>query len=493
MVKQPLPKKNFFDRVVQNTFFVSISKLLEVATSVAVIAILARHLSINSMGVYLLAIAIGAFFETAVNFGLMQLTVREISRNHHRGADIFAEIMRAQSMLILVFLILFGVGLIFIWPRDVLFAKCLILSILYQAVVMVYGRNITAVFQAYERMHWDTLLVFIYQLLIMVGVLYIVYGLKAGAVAVLVLFLSASIFKVAGGMVLVHCKMFRLQLRVRQQEGVIKYVAASWPMALQDIVRQGNARLGIVLIGLFSSRFQVALFTASMRIILRFRILVVTVLRNMLPEFSRQSMQDPDKMGHYFENSARWVFALGTAIAVVVAANGGLLAHLLLGGKYQSAAVCFEILSLFIPFLFFDILTVNILLAFNRQRVSLINAFFGFGVHFGIAMSVIPIWAAKGAALAFVSSFPLIGILNYRALCRLLPLDGFLAQHWMLPASGAITIFATFLSRQMCFVMETMVMLVLYVLLLTITRQLKTEDLRILNRLAGKLLFRRRP
>jgi O-antigen/teichoic acid export membrane protein len=284
-------------------------------------------------------------------------------------------------------------------------------------------------------MYWETLLLTLQQIFSVVGVLFVVYYLDGGPVLIFTVFLITAAVKTIIAYTVVHKKLFKLSIKCGSKDQIHQYFSESWPIALQDSLRQGNIRIGILLLGIMSNHTQVAYFAAPFRILVRVRILMFSLIRPLLPEFSRQAILNRQVLARYFEVASRWMILIGTFITGILWFFSEYIVLLILGDDFKGAVIPFKIMTLFIPFIFFIFLSLYVLYACNSQQHALKNSLAGLMTNIILILLLIPKFQATGAAVAFVVSCIVISALHLRLICRILPLPRFIIGQWPLPVS----------------------------------------------------------
>jgi O-antigen/teichoic acid export membrane protein len=136
-------------RVVRNTSYLLIARIITVAIGAATSILTARYLGTSSFGVLGFALAFTAIFGVLIDFGLSMLTTREVARDPALASKYLANIIVMRLFLggavVAVIALLVNV---MAYPQQTIYVTFIIsLSVVMNAV----AGTIAALFQAFQK------------------------------------------------------------------------------------------------------------------------------------------------------------------------------------------------------------------------------------------------------------------------------------------------------------------------------------------------------
>ncbi|MEA1968687.1 MAG: oligosaccharide flippase family protein [Thermodesulfobacteriota bacterium] len=395
-----------------NIFFVFIASMIEMVSSLILIALLTRSFEPKVVGTYFLAIAAGGICQAVVNFGLYPVAVRELSTSTSEKTSVLITFLYVQLIMICVLLLPFLGVIQFLSSYDPYLSRCVLFSVFFQAAVVPFAIIGSAVFQAAGKIYWEAIATFLSQGVIILGVAAGLYFYKIDLIIVFKIICVGSVVKLMFSFFIIHIKLIKLKLFQSSWCLMKGYFLQCWPIALHDLVRQGHTRIGIIMLEVFSTREQVALFAAPFRLLIKTRIIAISFVRPILPVFSRMFMEnDMEKLFRFYKKSFFLLFLVGTILACILSFGSKFFVVLFLGPEFKDAWVCFFIFSWFVPITFVYFLTINLLYAGGAGKQVLTASAVSFVFNCVSAYFLVLKYQAKGGALAFLMSVILLFVM----------------------------------------------------------------------------------
>lgn len=357
-----------------------------------------RELGDVEFGKFSFALALGTIFETLMDFGLHQVTIREVARDKSRATAVLHHTLGIKLLWAtggLAALVLSATLLRHEW--DVRLSCYLIGGAL---VARSFMFTIRGVLQGLERFGWDSLVVLGDRgLLLVLGgtVLWFGYGLLG---------LSAA-FVVARGAALV----LGAWLTQAQLGGVgIEYDRDVWrdlqksavPFGLFLVVLNLYSYIDSVMLGVMKGDVETGIYGAAYKVYEGVGYLPGVIASVLTPRLS--SLYVTDRAAH--RQLVVSGLAGSVALALVVTLAGYFLAEpairLLFGSAFVSAAQPFRILCLGLVFVFAIWTLHATAISANKERLLVRAALIGLAVNVSVNLYAIPQLGANGAALATV-------------------------------------------------------------------------------------------
>ncbi len=357
-----------------------------------------RVLGEVEFGKFSFALALGTIFETLMDFGLHQVTIREVARDRSRAASVLHHTLGIKLLWTaggLAALLITATLLRREW--DVRLACYLIGGAL---VARSFMFTIRGVLQGLERFGWDSLVVLGDRgllLILGVGALWAGWGLLG---------LSAAFVVARGGALVLGAWLTQAQLG-----GVgVKYDRDIWrelqksaiPFGLFLVVLNLYAYIDSVMLGVMKGDVETGIYGAAYKVYEGVGYLPGVIASVLTPRLS--SLFVTDRVAHRRLVLTGLGGSVGLALVVTVA--GYVFAEpamrLLFGAGFVVSAQPFRILCFGLTFVF-AIWTLHAMaISANRERLLIRAALVGLVVNVLVNLYAIPSMGASGAALATV-------------------------------------------------------------------------------------------
>lgn len=357
-----------------------------------------RVLGEVEFGKFSFALALGTIFETLMDFGLHQVTIREVARDRSRASEVLQHTLGIKLLWAaggLVALLISATLLRHEW--DVRVACYLIGGAL---VARSFMFTIRGVLQGLEFFGWDSIVVLGDRGLLLVfgvAVLWSGYGLLG---------LSAAFVVARGAAVVLGAWLTRAQLG-----GVgIKYDRDIWrelqksavPFGLFLVVLNLYSYIDSVMLGVMKGDVETGIYGAAYKVYEGVGYLPGVIASVLTPRLS--SLYVTDRAAH----RKLMLTGLGgsVALALVVTLAGYLLAEpamqLLFGERFLVSAAPFRILCFGLVFVFAIWTLHATAISANREKLLIRASLIGLAVNVAVNAWAIRHYGASGAALATV-------------------------------------------------------------------------------------------
>jgi len=161
-------------RIARNAAVLLISQVFSYLLTFVYMALIARHLGAGGFGILSFALAFTAMFSILVDLGLQQLAVREVARDNSLAAKYLANMTTMRLILgVGTFgLIALTVNLLHYPPQTITCIYLIGASVIFMALAQMFY----AIFQAFERMEYQSIGQALNAGLVLIGV---ILGVKA--------------------------------------------------------------------------------------------------------------------------------------------------------------------------------------------------------------------------------------------------------------------------------------------------------------------------
>ena len=400
--------KNFFNRIPNfkkyfaNVFWLISEKVFSLGISLVAGIFVARHLQPEGYGMLNYAISFVAIFASFSHLGIDNILVRELATSPKRKDEILGSCYVLKSVGSLTLFVVVGGILIFFMDNP---------PVTNLLIVIIASAEVFKAFDVVKSFYASKV-----QAKRFVRVQVIV-NLVGNSLKILLIFLDAPIvwfgvvtalnsFGNGMGFLYTYWKLEGSPLNwVFRKSVAMMFLRESWPITLQGLALQTQARIDQVMLGNLMNNYEVGQYSVAMRFIEIFAFVPVLLVNNFAPAVAKAKVASQDLYYDRIVNFYRLMFILFLAAALPIFLFGEKLIVLLYGNEYQAAGFLFSLFS--IRLLFANLGSAKSLYVVNESlfKNSLLNAVVGAITNITVNYFLIPIYGAVGALIATVVSF----------------------------------------------------------------------------------------
>ncbi|HZR26951.1 MAG TPA: flippase [Vicinamibacterales bacterium] len=354
--------------------------------------------SVDELGKFSFALLLGGVFETLMDFGLQQVTIRAVARDKSQATTLLHHTLTIKLLWASGALIALVVTANVLRPQQDVRLACYLIG--GSLVFRSYMLTIRGVLQGLEHFGWDAIVVLADRILLLlfgVTALWMGGGLRG---------LAWSFVVARGTALLIAAGITQLRLG-----GVgFRYDADVWrelhktalPLGFFLVVLNLYSYVDGVMLGSMRTDAETGLYAVAYRIYEGFTYGALALSTVLTPRLSALFTSD---RGQHRRLALGGVFAsagLGTVIAVVAFAIATPLLVFLYGPDYAAATAAFRILCVGLPVVFAIWILHSIAISVDRERLLLQTGIIGLVVNVGLNLYAIPHYGQSGAAFATV-------------------------------------------------------------------------------------------
>ena len=358
-----------------------------------------RVLGDVEFGKFTFALMLGGLFETLMDFGLHQVTIRAVARDRSKAPALLQHALAIKLVWAAGTLVLLVATATLLRPQaDVRFACYLIGGSL---VFRSYMLTLRGVLQGLERFGWDSIVLILDRgLLLVCGIAALWAGTGLRGLTIAFVIARGVAFLVSASFT--HFQLGGLGLRYDRDVWRDLHTTAL-QLGFFLIVLNLYQYVDSVMLGAMRTDAETGLYGAAFKIYEGFTYAPLAISSVLTPRLSELFVRD--RAQH------RRLFAVGlagsTALGVLVAAAGFLLATpilvLLFGADFAAATTSFRILCAGLPIVFAIWILHAAAISVDRERLLLKTGLIGLAVNVGLNLYVIPRYGGNGAAFATVA------------------------------------------------------------------------------------------
>ena len=334
-------------RIAKNTTILLVAQVASYLLSFFYMMYTARYLGPASFGILSFAVAFTGIFTVFSDLGLQLLTVREVARDKSLAPKYLVNV---SLMKIILVTITFGLIALTInlmgYPHETILVVYLLgLSIVFSAFTQMFY----SIFQAFERMEFQSIGQMLNAALILGGVIFAIrYGF--GVVGVASLFVIASIIALAYSFAIMKLKFSNSTLAL-----VAKAVEFDWsfwkptikqalPFGLIALFAAIFYSMDTVMLSFIKGDAVVGWYNAAYRMVLVLLFIPAAWSSAIFPVMSKFYITSSDSLRFSFEKSFKYLAMLGIPIGVGTTLLAQRFILLIFGIEYAPSVIALQIL-----------------------------------------------------------------------------------------------------------------------------------------------------
>lgn len=393
------------ENLVRNLLWMSWSGAVSIANSVLLWVFIARLRDVEELGRFTIVMGLYALFFTVCSMGLVPYLTSEISRRSEEKtiADFIGSAAGFLTISGFICAVLMTAAGFFVSTSSEVRISTAILSLAMLPTGLISLSEATAIAYGKTRLiAFATTLENLLRTIIPLTLLWSGFDMAAICISFVVVRFIALIvyFPLARG--------FFDKFTFAKDE-FIKILKVTPTFAGTIIFAAINWQAAVILLGKVSTEAEAAKFGAASRFLIPVTILMASYASVIQPMISRF---EAEKSGAYLAKMARYPLILATLAAIASPFLSQFVLTVLFGEKYSDVAPVLDVLAIsVVPFCLVMVVARG-LVAANLQHIDLLANALGVVATFAIGIWLIPLYGAKGAAIAQLVSFLLMALVE---------------------------------------------------------------------------------
>jgi O-antigen/teichoic acid export membrane protein len=359
------------------------------------IVVIGRYLGAEGFGYFAFILAFVGIFQLLADMGVRNIVIRNIAvhretfRTHLGVARTLLWILSLFSMGCIVL-----IANLFHLTDEVRHATYLAgLAGLFT----FYGLGYSAVLRAFEEMEWD-ILGFVLHKVLLLMLLWAVSGTTFGlrGVSTAMLLANAGLWLYFWGIVSLRHGRAKITLDL---SAAWQLLVEAFPLGIAEILRRFKQHADKLLLAALGTPVAVGLFSAASKFLEAMTPFTVNLTLPLFPVFSKMARESPSKLFQAFEQSMKFLYVMGTPVAVLLFVFSEQVMVMFFGEGYREAATALQVLSpaalLLLPTSVYGYLFT----AMGRQHLYTTCVAISLLTNVLLALLLIPVYGYVGAAL----------------------------------------------------------------------------------------------
>lgn len=463
-------------RITANTSFFMVALIFQKLLSFVYFTILARSLGAEGTGQYFFAISFATMFSVLIDLGLSPVLIREVSKDEGNGQRWFSQVFTLKIWLALATAIILTLLNTWIFYSDA------VRNLIYLTTLIIIIDSFTLLFYAYIRgrqsLKFESWGVIIFQIIVLAMGLSLLRITNNVFVLLTVLLVASTFNMFFSGFIL----RFKYKVKFRflySKEFVKKIIIITLPFALSAIFARIYGYIDTFLLKMFLGDAQVGFYGVAYKITFALQFIPLAFVAALYPAFSNYFKTDRQKLERSFVKSFNYLAFIAIPVTFGVIALANEVVSKLYTSEFSMSIFPLQILIASIPFLFVNFSLSSFLNATNRQKINTRNLGVIMVFNIIINLFLIPKLGVWGASLASTVSTIFLFSFNLWAVLQVVKLKSRMFKPLLGTILSSIIMFVLvyWIKDYIHWALAMLVGIVVYFVLMLITKTLKKEDI----------------
>jgi O-antigen/teichoic acid export membrane protein len=372
-------------KIAKNTTVLLVSQIISYVLAFFYTIYTARYLGASGFGIISSALALGALLSIFTELGLSTLTVREVSRdkslaNKYIGNTIALKIILSSITITAMVLVV----TLSHYPPQV---AAVIYYITLSFVVGAFTSIFYSIFQAYEKMEFQSIGQIINSIIMFSGILLII-SYQLSIVEFGLIYLIASIISLIYGVIICVWKFVlpRIEIDLDLWKSALRNIELDtnlWkfliteaiPLAISGVFLLIAFRIDTILLLYYNGAAAVGFYNAAFGLMTALMFVPFVYVSAIFPLLSRLNVSSKELLKFSYEKSFKYLLILGLPIAVGTTLLASPIILLIYKSAFSQSIAALQILIWAIPIIFINYILGTAINSINKQRETVKTAF----------------------------------------------------------------------------------------------------------------------
>lgn len=385
-------------RIAKNAALLSISQVLVFILTFFYIVYIARYFGAEGFGVISFALAFSGIISIFADLGLNTLTVRELSKNQSLESNFFGNVTFIKIVLSLITLV--GSLMILNFMNYPQYTIEVVITVLLAFVLNGITGIFNSIFQAREKIVFQSIGQIVGILLLFIGVLLGIY-FRFEILGFAFLFLFSNAIVLIYSFIICYWKFFSPKIKFNWDfsKSALKI---SLPFGLTGISGMLYTNIDSVMLSFFQGNEVVGLYNAAYRLILALLFIPGIINIIIYPHMSRFHISSKNSLKLVNETYFKIMIVIGIPIGFTVTILAKKIIFLIFGFEYLGSVIALQILIWTTVFTFTGATFIRLFEATNRQLIVAKISVICLSVNILLNLILIPKFSYVGACISTV-------------------------------------------------------------------------------------------
>ena len=389
---------NTIQTIAKNTGALTLMHIVTMILGLIFTVSLARCFGDVAFGKYSFALAFTALFAVLMDLGFNQLTIREVARDKTLAKKYMGNILIIKLFLSLIFFaLIFAAVNLMQYPAD---TKTIVYIFGAYTVLSSFGGLFRAVFHAFEKMEYESLLTIIQQVIVVsIGLTLLFLGYNL--IQVVSVFLLGGVINVVFSLIVTVKKFVKPEFEVDFAFWKTSIINAI-PFGLTAIFVIIYVRIDTVMLSMMVGDAPVGWYNAAVTLILGLTFIPGVFLGAVFPVFSRFYTSSIDSLKNAYEKAFKYLFIILFPIAVGTTLLADKFILVIYGEQFIHSIIALQILIWWNVLGALNWLLGTVLLSINKQKLFAVSTGIGAILNVVLNLFLIPIMSYVGASITTI-------------------------------------------------------------------------------------------
>lgn len=389
---------NTVQRIAKNTVILLAADIISKVLGFFYIMYTARYLGVEGFGILSFALAFTGMFGVFTDLGLGQLTVREVARDKSIAKKYLNNISVIKTILVTITfaLIVIVINLLGYPEQTIKVVYLISLSVVFNSFTGIFY----SIFQAFEKMEYQSLGQILNSILMLVGVLFAI-SRGFSVIGFALLYFMASVVVLVYSFVISTWKFVKPKIEVDW---------SFWRSTIKDALPFGLTGIFVtiyywidsVMLSLMKGNEVVGWYNAAYRLIVVLLFIPGIINIVVFPAMSRFHIYSQNSLNSISRKYFKFMLAIGIPIGVGTTLLADKVILLIFGAGYIQSIIALQILVWAMVFIFANAAFVRLFESTNKQII--VTKITGIGMIENIVLNllIIPRFGYVGASITTV-------------------------------------------------------------------------------------------
>ena len=398
---------NTVQRIAKNTAILLVSTIISKVLGFFYVMYTARYLGAEGFGILSFALAFTGIFGVFADLGFNPLTVREVARDKSLAKKYLNNISVMKAILVTITFALIAIVINLLgYPEQTIKVVYLIsLSVVFNSFTGMFY----SVFQAFEKMEYQSLGQILNSALMLSGVM-IVIKYNFTIIGFASLYLMASIIILGYSLVILRWKFSNTFFIWSPRKIEIDWsfwkttILKSLPFAFGGIFLMIYFWIDRVMLSLMEGDTVVGYYSAAYNLVNVLSFIPSAFVMAIYPVMSNYFKSSGSSLSKIYQHSVKYMYMLALPIAVGTMLLSKRIIYIIYGSEFFPSTQALNILIWAEFFVFMNIILGQMLFSINKENKNMFNAGVGALLNVVLNLLLIPKMSFVGAAIATVTT-----------------------------------------------------------------------------------------
>ncbi len=387
-------------KIAKNTTVLLVAQIISYVLAFFYTIYTARYLGASGFGIISSALALGAILSIFTELGLSTLTVREVSRdkslaNKYIGNTLALKLI-LSSITITAMVLVVTLGH---YPPQI---AAVIYYITLSFVVGAFTSIFYSIFQAYEKMEFQSIGQIINSIIMFSGILLIIYYQKS-IIEFGLIYLIASIISLIYGVIIcvwkfvlpkieIDLNLWKSALtKIELDTNLWKFlITEAVPLAISGVFLLIAFRIDTLILLWINGTAAVGFYNAAFSLMTALMFVPFVYVSAIFPLLSRLNVSSKELLKYSYEKSFKYLIILSLPIAVGTTLLASPIILMIYKSAFSQSIAALQILIWAIPLIFVNYILGTAINSINKQRETVKTTFIAMLLNIALNLLLLP-------------------------------------------------------------------------------------------------------